>query len=63
MFEAQDNGSYRGIACHDGQIVGAVLYGDMQLTGRLQEAVEKGLRIQELSELYELFPGLQQKLG
>jgi nitrite reductase (NADH) large subunit len=63
MFEVQENGNYRGIACRDGQIVGAVLYGDMQLTGRLQEAVEKGLRIQELSELYELFPGLQQKLG
>ncbi len=63
LFEVEENGCYRAIACHDGQIVGAVLYGDMQLTSLLQEAVEKGLRIQEVAKLYESFPGLQQMLS
>ena len=59
LFEVQDSGNYRAIACHDGQIVGAVLYGDMQLMGPLREAVEQGLRVQELSGLYDDFPDLQ----
>ncbi len=58
LFEVQDNGNYRGLACHDGQVVGAVLYGDMQLMGPLQEAVEQRKRIQEISGLCEHFPGL-----
>ena len=60
LFEVQDNGNYRGLACHDGQVVGAALYGDMQLIGPLQEAVEQKKRIQEVSGLCEYFPGLQQ---
>jgi len=60
LFEVQNNGNYRAITCHDGQIVGAVLYGDMQLMGPLREAVEQELRVQELSGLYEFFPDLQQ---
>lgn len=60
LFEVQANGSYRGLACHDGQVVGAVLYGDMQLMGLLRETVEKGLRVQELSGLLEYFPELRQ---
>ncbi len=63
LFEVQSNGNYRGLACHDGQVVGAALYGDMQLMGLLQEAVEKGQRVQELSGLCEHFPGLQQTAG
>ncbi len=63
LFEVQENGNYRGLACHDGQVVGAVLYGDMQLTARLQEAVEQGLRVQELFGLYDYFPGLKQLAG
>lgn len=63
LFEVQSNGSYRGLACHDGQVVGAVLYGDMQLMGPLQEAVEQGQRVQELSGLCEHFPGLQRSLA
>lgn len=58
LFGVEENGSYRGLACHDGQVVGAVLYGDMRLLAPLQEAVEQGLRIQELTGLYEYFPGL-----
>jgi len=60
LFEVQSNGNYRGLACHDGQVVGAALYGDMQLIGPLQEAVEQKKRIQEVSGLCEYFPGLQQ---
>ncbi len=60
LFEVQANGSYRGITCHDGQVVGAVLYGDMRLMGSLQEAVERRQRVQELPALCEEFPGLQQ---
>jgi nitrite reductase (NADH) large subunit len=60
LFEVQDNGNYRGLSCHDGQVVGAVLYGDMQLMGPLQEAVEQKKRIQEIAGLCEYFPDLQQ---
>ncbi len=63
LFEVQDHDNYRGLACHDGQVVGAVLYGDMQLMGPLREAVEQGQRVQELSDLCEYFPGLQQGAG
>lgn len=63
LFEVQDNGNYRGLACHDGQVVGAVLYGDMRLIGPLREAVEQGQRVQELSALFKRFPGLQQVAG
>jgi nitrite reductase (NADH) large subunit len=60
IFEIEENGNYRRLACHDGQIIGAVLYGDMLLTRLLQEAVEQGQRIQEATALWEYFPGLKQ---
>jgi NAD(P)H-nitrite reductase large subunit len=63
LLEVEEDGSYRGLACHDGQVVGAVLYGDMQLTGLLQSAVEQGLHVQEVPELWEHFPSLQQMAG
>lgn len=63
LLEVQDDGSYRGIVCHDGQVVGAVLYGDMQLMGPMQEAVEQRQRIQELSGLFDFFPGLRELAG
>ena len=63
LFEVQENDSYRGLVCHDGQIVGAILYGDMQLTAAMQKAVEQGKRIQETDELTANFPGLQQAIG
>jgi nitrite reductase (NADH) large subunit len=59
LFEVADSQNYRGLACHDGQVVGAVLYGDMELMGPLREAVEQGRRIQELTALSDYFPGLQ----
>ena len=63
LLEVEEYGSYRGLACHDGQVVGAVLYGDMQLTRLLQSAVEQGRRVQEVADLWEHFPGLQQMAG
>jgi nitrite reductase (NADH) large subunit len=63
LFEVLENGSYRGLVCHDGQIVGAILYGDMQLIAIMQRAVEQGQRIQETAELIAHFPGLQQLTG
>ena len=59
LFEVLEGDSYRGLICHDGQIVGAVLYGDMQLIPPMQKAVEEGLRIQESTELSAHFPGLR----
>ncbi len=56
LFEVLEDNHYRCLVCHDGQVVGAVLYGDMQLTAEMQQAVEQGKRIQELSELLEYFP-------
>lgn len=58
LFEVVDDGNYRCLACHDGQIVGAALYGDMQLMGPLREAVEQGRRVLEFSDFYKYFPGL-----
>ena len=63
LFEVQENDSYRGLVCRDGQIVGAALYGDMQLTAAVQRAVEQGKRIQETDGLIAYFPGLQQAIG
>lgn len=59
IFEVQEQGNYRGLICHDGQIVGGVLYGDMSLTAPIQKAVEEGQRIQEASDLLAHFPDLQ----
>jgi NAD(P)H-nitrite reductase large subunit len=63
LYEVQQDDSYRGLACHDGQVVGAALYGDMQLMGPLREAVEQGKRLQEIAELFAYFPGLQKTAG
>jgi nitrite reductase (NADH) large subunit len=63
LFEVQEGANYRGLVCHDGQVVGAVLYGDMQLIAPMQAAVEQGQRIQETDELKAYFPELQQATG
>ena len=63
LFEVLEDGNYRGVVCHDGQIVGAVLYGDMQLIAPMQRAVEQGQRIQETAGLTAYFPGLLQATG
>ena len=56
IFEVQEGDSYRGLICHDGQIVGGVLYEDMTLTALIQEAVETGQRLPEASLLTKHFP-------
>jgi nitrite reductase (NADH) large subunit len=61
LIEVKDNGNYRGLACRDGQIVGAALYGDMQLMRTMQEAVEQGLHLQELPSLFDFFPQISPK--
>jgi len=63
LYEEQQDGTYRGLACHDGQVVGAALYGDMQLIGPLREAVEQGQRMQELAGLLHYFPDMQNMDG
>jgi len=60
IVEVCADGNYRALICHDGMIIGAVLYGDMQLTALMQAAVEKGQRVQELGALAAAFPELQQ---
>ena len=56
IYEVQKADAYRGLVCHDNQIVGGVLYGDMSLTAEIQQAVENGQRLQEAIELTKYFP-------
>jgi nitrite reductase (NADH) large subunit len=58
IYESEHEGVYRAIFCCDGQLIGAVLYGDTAGAGRLKEIVESGRQISEFPELAELFPGL-----
>ena len=53
-----DDGTYRGLFCRDGQLVGAVLYGNTAGAGRLKECIEDGSQISEFPELSEMFPEL-----
>ena len=58
LYESECDGVYRAIYCCDGQLTGAVLYGDTAGAGRLKEIVESGRQISEFPELAELFPRL-----
>ncbi len=58
VYESEKDGVYRAIFCCDGQLTGAVLYGDTAGAGRLKEIVESGRQISEFPELAELFPRL-----
>ncbi|MFZ4858430.1 MAG: FAD-dependent oxidoreductase [Desulfuromonadaceae bacterium] len=58
LYESEKDGVYRAIYCCDGQLTGAVLYGDTAGAGRLKEIVESGRQISEFPELAELFPRL-----
>ena len=58
LYESEDDGVYRAIYCCDGQLTGAVLYGDTTGAGRLKEIIESGRQISEFPELAELFPRL-----
>lgn len=56
LHEHERAGVYRAIFCRDGQIVGAVLYGDTAGAGWLKECIESGRQISEFPELATLFP-------
>lgn len=58
VYESEQDGVYRAIYCCDGQLTGAVLYGDTSGAGRLREIVESGRQMSEFPELAELFPRL-----
>ncbi|MDD2735806.1 MAG: FAD-dependent oxidoreductase [Desulfuromonadaceae bacterium] len=58
VYESENNGVYRAVYCCDGQLTGAVLYGDTTGAGRLKEIVESGRQISEFPELAEMFPRL-----
>lgn len=52
------DGAYSALFSRDGQLVGAVLYGDTSQAGLLKEVVESGRQISEFPELVQQFPGL-----
>ena len=56
VYESENNGIYRAIYCRDGQLIGAVLYGDTTGAGRLKEIIESGRQISEFPEFAEMFP-------
>lgn len=58
VCESEQDGVYRAIFCCDGQLVGAVLYGDTAGAGLMKEIIESGLQMSEFPELMELFPQL-----
>ncbi|MEI6207498.1 MAG: FAD-dependent oxidoreductase [Desulfuromonadales bacterium] len=58
LYENGRNGVYRAIFCRDGQLVGAVLYGDTSSAGLLKEIIESGRQISECKEVTDLFPEL-----
>ena len=62
VYESEHDGVYRAIYCCDGQLTGAVLYGDTAGAGRLKEIVESGRQMSEFPELAELFPRLVSSL-
>lgn len=49
--EAIRDDTYRAFFCRDGQLVGAVLYGETSLAGRLREIVESRRQISEFPEI------------
>lgn len=58
QVELSADGTYKCLFCHDGKVVGAVLYGDTDAAGPVKEAVESRAQIQELKELRQHFPEL-----
>jgi len=58
VFEDTRNGAYCALFSRDGQLVGAVLYGDTSRAGLLKEVVESGRQISEFPELVQQVPGL-----
>ena len=57
IYEERAEGAYRALFCRDGQLVGAVLYGDTGSAGLLREAVESRRQISDFPELGEYLKG------
>lgn len=51
VLEDQKEGVYRRLVFRDGRLVGANLFGNIDLAGEIKEAVEAGKRLQELGEI------------
>ena len=58
VCEEVRDGAYSALFSRDGQLIGAVLYGDTGRAGLLKEVVESGRQISEFPELAVAFPGL-----
>ena len=56
VYEYLQDGTYRAIFCRDGQLVGAVLYGNTDMAGMLKDIVESQHQISQYPELRRLFP-------
>ncbi|MBW2278572.1 MAG: FAD-dependent oxidoreductase, partial [Deltaproteobacteria bacterium] len=63
VCEELEGDRYARLVCRDGRIVGAALYGDTALSGRLKEAIESAAHLTELSDLTERFPALAGAIG
>jgi nitrite reductase (NADH) large subunit len=61
--EEQAGERYARLVCRDGRLVGAALYGDTSLAGRLKEAVESRRHLHELGDITERFPALAGSIG
>jgi nitrite reductase (NADH) large subunit len=55
IHEDERDGAYRALFSRDGQLVGAVLYGDTKAAGLLKEVVETRRQISEVPELRDIF--------
>ena len=58
VYEQLREQSYIRLVAHDGQLVGANLFGDTTLAGALKGWVEDGTQLAELGELHAKFPDL-----
>ncbi|MDD2897666.1 MAG: FAD-dependent oxidoreductase [Desulfuromonadaceae bacterium] len=56
MHEFGKDDVYSALFCRDGQLVGAVLYGDTSGAGTLKDIIESGRQLSEFPELADLFP-------
>jgi nitrite reductase (NADH) large subunit len=58
VCEETRDGAYSALFSRDGQLAGAVLYGDTSRAGLLKEVVESGRQVSEFPELVVAFPEL-----
>ncbi len=58
VHQHEGDGIFQSIFCRDGQLVGAVLYGNTTDAGWLKDVIESGKQMSELPEFAERFPNL-----